>query len=182
MQAGVANQIHLQLGDAHALSAADKTYDLVIALGVIPWLHFGDKGRRQSLIACSSSTGYLLITADNNARFNRLMDPISCPLWKPLRFVTKWVLHQTLARKKIPAGFQPKRHYPRQVAKMINAAQLKQIKAASIGFGVVTVAGKQIIPHSLSVAIHHQFQKLSNAGIFPFSKTGLHYMVLSRKT
>src|SRR5436190_22886710 len=39
---GVHDRVRLHLGDVHALQFCDNTFDLVIAIGVIPWLHSED--------------------------------------------------------------------------------------------------------------------------------------------
>lgn len=36
---GIVNRIRVCTGDIHELSYGDQTFDLIIALGVVPWLH-----------------------------------------------------------------------------------------------------------------------------------------------
>ncbi len=43
-QTGISNQINVCTGDIHELSYENQTFDLIIALGVIPWLHDFQKG------------------------------------------------------------------------------------------------------------------------------------------
>jgi ubiquinone/menaquinone biosynthesis C-methylase UbiE len=178
-EAGVAAQVRIRHGDAHALLARDNTYDLVIALGVIPWLHSEQKAICEFHRVISDG-GHLLMTADNDLRLNQLLDPLACPLLKPLRTGAKWILRR--GGEQIESGpFQPKRHYPARIERMLESSGLKKVKSCSIGFGVLTLAGKQIIPNGLAVAIHRHLQKLADANVFPFRQTGLHYMILSEK-
>src|SRR5690349_6676513 len=48
-RAGVTARLTAALADAHSLGQADATYDLVVALGVLPWLH----DPRQALVEMS---------------------------------------------------------------------------------------------------------------------------------
>jgi len=179
-QAGVSERIRLLVGDAHALSAADKTYDLVVALGVIPWLHT----ERQAVFEMTrvlKPGGYLLVTADNDARLNRLIDPLSTPVFKPLRKAAKTILNAKSQNSVETASFVPKRHYPRQVDRLLRSCGLQCLEATTVGFGVLTVAGRQILPNAAAVWLHHRLQYLARYRIFPFSLTGMHYIVLAQK-
>jgi hypothetical protein len=124
--------------------------------------------------------GHLLVTADNEARLNRLLDPVSCPLLDMPRSAAKWVRAKAFSSK-IPLGFQPKRHNPMQVDRLIETIGLSKVQATTIGFGVLTLAGKQLVPDGIAVRIHRKLQSLANRNVFPFNQTGIHYMVLSRK-
>ena len=107
---GVDGQIRLHLADVHALPFPPETFDLVIALGVIPWLH-SEHLALLEMRRVLKPGGHLLATADNNARLNRILDPLSTPVLTPLRAVAKEVL-RSFGRWTAPSGFQPKRHYP----------------------------------------------------------------------
>src|SRR5262249_38289012 len=77
MLRGVEDQIRLHLGDVHALPFEAETFDLVIAIGVLPWLH-SERVALLEMHTVLKHGGYLVITADNNARLNRILDPPSC--------------------------------------------------------------------------------------------------------
>src|SRR5262249_37862995 len=67
----VEGQIRLQLADVHALPFEAQTFDLAIAIGVIPWLH-SESVALHEMNRVLKPGGYLLVTADNNARLNRI--------------------------------------------------------------------------------------------------------------
>src|SRR5262245_21144023 len=76
---GVQDRIRIYSADVHALPFAAQTFDLVIAIGVLPWLH-SERLALQEMRRVLRPGGHLLLTADNNARLNRLLDPLSSPL------------------------------------------------------------------------------------------------------
>ena len=76
---GVQDRIHTHSADVHALPFEAQTFDLVIAIGVIPWLH-SERVALQEIQRVLKPGGYLLLTADNSARLNRILDPLSSPL------------------------------------------------------------------------------------------------------
>src|SRR5262245_17119855 len=102
---GVQDRIRLHLADVHALPFAAEAFDVVVAIGVIPWLHTEHRAVREMQRVLKRG-GHLLVTADNNARLNRLLDPVSCPLLAPLRWTGKRLL-QLCGSWSPNAGFQP---------------------------------------------------------------------------
>lgn len=62
-RAGVGSRVHVTRGDVHALPYADATFCLVLALGVVPWLHSASTAVQemvrvlhQAVICCSTPT------------------------------------------------------------------------------------------------------------------------------
>ena len=73
------DRVRIHAADVHALPFQAHTFDLVVAIGVIPWLH-SERVALQEMQRVLKPGGYLLVTADNNARLNRILDPRSSPL------------------------------------------------------------------------------------------------------
>src|SRR5678815_3367273 len=65
----VQDRIRTYSADVHALPFQAQTFDLVIAIGVIPWLH-SERMALREMRRVLKGDGYLLVTADNNARLN----------------------------------------------------------------------------------------------------------------
>jgi ubiquinone/menaquinone biosynthesis C-methylase UbiE len=65
-EAAVASRLQVSLGDAHRLPFADGAFGLVVALGVIPWLHSPERAARE-LARVLTPGGYLVVSADNRA-------------------------------------------------------------------------------------------------------------------
>jgi ubiquinone/menaquinone biosynthesis C-methylase UbiE len=176
----VQDRIRTHAGDVHALPFDAHRFDLVIAIGVIPWLHSEDVALREMQRVLKPG-GYLLITADNNARLNRILDPLSSPVSAPLRLAAKRLL--TLCGLWPPnSAFQPKRHYPREFDRFVVGCGFEHVKSCTVGFGPFTLFGKAFLTDSIGVRLHRRLQTLaSRRGLLPLRWTGSHYLVLCRR-
>jgi len=177
---GLQDRIRLHSADVEALPFEAQVFDLVIAIGVIPWLH-SEHGALQEMKRVLKPGGYLLVTADNDARLNRILDPLSCPLFKPLRVTAKRLLQQC---KLWPphSGFQPKRHYPHEVNRLIGNCNFKKVKSCTVGFGPFTLFGKELFTDRIGVKLHRRLKMLASREVLlPLRWTGSHYLVLARK-
>jgi ubiquinone/menaquinone biosynthesis C-methylase UbiE len=176
----VQDRVRIHSADVHALPFQTHTFDLVIAIGVIPWLH-SERLALQEMQRVLKSGGHLLVTADNNARLDRILDPRSSPLFAPLRLVAKRVLH--LCGLWSPkAGFQAKRHYPHEVNRVIGQCGFEHVKSCTVGFGPFTFLGKALFSDATGVRLHRRLQALaSRRGSLLLRWTGSHYLVLLTK-
>ena len=175
----VQGRIRVHSADVHALPFQARTFDLVIAIGVIPWLH-SERLALREMQRVLKPDGYLLVTADNNARLNRILDPLSSPLLIPLRLAAKRFLR--LWGLWCPnSAFQPKRHSPRQFDRFIGDCGFKCVKSGTVGFGPFTFLGKAVLTDAIGIRLHRRLQTLaSRRGLFPLRWTGSHYLVLCR--
>jgi ubiquinone/menaquinone biosynthesis C-methylase UbiE len=177
---GVQDRIRIHSADVHALPFEAHTFDLVIAIGVIPWLH-SERVALQEMQRVLKPGGYLLVTADNNARLNRMLDPLSSPLSAPLRLAAKRLL-RLCGLWSPKSGFLPKRHYPHETDRFIGECGFKNVKSCTVGFGPFTLFGKSLFTDSIGVRLHRRLQTLaSRRGLLPLRWTGSHYLVLATK-
>jgi ubiquinone/menaquinone biosynthesis C-methylase UbiE len=176
----VRDRVRLHSADVHALPFQADTFDVVIAIGVIPWLH-SERVALQEMQRVLKPGGYLLVTADNNARLDRILDPRSSPLSAPLRLVAKRVLR--LCGLWSPnAGFQAKRHYPREVHRVICEYGFEHVKSCTLGFGPFTFLGKALFTDAIGVRLYRRLQTLaSRRGGLLLRWTGSHHLVLATK-
>jgi 2-polyprenyl-3-methyl-5-hydroxy-6-metoxy-1,4-benzoquinol methylase len=178
---GVQSRIRIHAADVHALPFQAHAFDLVIAIGVIPWLH----SERLALLEMQrvlKPGGHLLVTADNNARLGRILDPRSSPLSAPLRLAAKRLL-RLCGLWSPPAGFQPKRHYPREIDRLMSECGFEHVHSCTVGFGPFTVLGKALLTGGIGVRLHRRLQTLaSRRGVFLLRWTGSHYLVLVTKS
>jgi len=176
----VQDRVRLHRGDVHALPFESDSFDAVIAVGVIPWLHSEHIGV-QEMQRVLKPRGHLLVTADNNARLSRLLDPVSCPLFVPFRWTVKSLLQRCGLRSPVP-GFQPKRHYPGELHRILEACSLKRIKSCTVGFGPFTLFQKQIFSDPLGIKVHERLQRAAQReGCSMLRWTGSHHLVLATK-
>jgi ubiquinone/menaquinone biosynthesis C-methylase UbiE len=178
---GVQGRIRVHSADVHALPFQGRTFDLVIAIGVIPWLH-SERLALREMQRVLKPGGYLLVTADNNARLNRILDPLSSPLLVPLRLVAKRFLLRC-GFWSPSSAFQPKRHYPREFNRVIRDCGFTRVKSAAVGFGPFTFLGKALFTDAIGMRLHRRLQTLaSRRGLLPLRWMGSHYLVLCHAT
>ncbi len=178
---GVHERIRLHTADVHALPFQAHTFDLVVAIGVIPWLHSERLALREMQRVLKTS-GHLLVTADNNARLNRILDPRSSPVLAPLRIAAKRVL-RLCGSCRASSTFQPKRHYPFEVTRLMGECGFATVKSCTVGFGPFTFFGKALLTDAIGVRVHRRLQTLaSRRGVLPLRWTGSHYLVLAARS
>ena len=177
---GVLDRVRIHAADVHALPFKAHAFDLVVALGVIPWLQ-SERLALREMQRVLKPGGYLLVTADNNARLTRLLDPRSSPLSAPPRLAAKRFL-QLCGLWTPPSEFQAKRHYPREFNRLMGDCGFVNVKSCTVGFGPFTFFGKALLTDAIGVRVHRRLQTFaSSRGSVPLRWTGSHYLVLATK-
>src|SRR5258708_7920932 len=97
-EAGLAEKISVEVGDISALAFEDKSFDLVLAIGVFPWIERVDRAT-QEMTRVLKPGGHVLLTADNRARLNIWLDPLRNPLLSPLNKSVKPLLNRSGIRR-----------------------------------------------------------------------------------
>ncbi len=144
------------LADVHALPCPRGRFELVIAIGVIPWLH-DERAALLEMQGALAAGGHLIVTADNESRLNRILDPVFSPAFRLLRKTAKFVLDRAGLRNP-PQGYQSKRHTPAEIARLLDLSGLHQVKSRCVGFGPFTMLGPQVIPERLGIRLHTRAQ------------------------
>lgn len=184
VESGTAERLSVQLGDVQALPFEDGAFDLVVALGVLPWLPRPELAMRE-MARVTRPNGYVLLTADNPARLITVLDPWNCPALAPLRGRVKVVLgragrlhpsHESTLR--VPVTY----HSPRQIDTALASAQLAKTRGMTLGFGPFKIRHRRLLPHSLGIAVHRWLQRLADRGVPVLRATGAQYLVLARKS
>jgi D-aspartate ligase len=177
--AGVGSRVHVTRGDVHALPYADATFCLVLALGVVPWLHSASIAV-QEMARVLRPGGYLLLNADNRARLNHLVDPRFNPVLEPA-----W---QAVKRTFVTLGLR--RPADRPVAtfhrldefdRLITLAGLERVTGLTYGFGPFTLLGREMLPPTAGVKLHGWLQRLAERNLPVLRSTGAQYLVIARK-
>jgi SAM-dependent methyltransferase len=165
--------------DAHDLQGhLDGTYGLVLALGVIPWLHSPELGVAE-MSRVLSGGGHLIVNADNRARLNHLIDPLLSPALGSARGVARFLLRGSSS----PAAAAPANllHWPRQFDGMLARHQLHKIHGQSFGFGPFSLMGRRFVSEAHSVSLHLRLQSLADRGLPGLRSTGAQYIVHAYK-
>jgi SAM-dependent methyltransferase len=173
-EAGVSASLASERADVHGLPFEAGAFELVVALGVIPWLHdpraaVGELGR------VLAPGGLLVLSADNLVRLNALVG--QNPLLEPVKR-----LYYALARSRGRAVASRSRLYsPWSVERMLAGAALRVVRRTTIGFGPMTVLGRPLFDGERSLRLHALLQARSDRGGRVIRWLGWHYLVAARK-
>jgi 2-polyprenyl-6-hydroxyphenyl methylase/3-demethylubiquinone-9 3-methyltransferase len=174
--AGV-RQLTCGLGDVHALELGDETFDLVLALGLLPWLHDEALGLKE-MARVLRPGGRLIASADNRAPLHRLLDPRATPSIAPLRATAKRLLRRAGAHDPAPVA---KRHEARELDGLLRAAGLEPVESATVGFGPFSLLGRRLLGERGDLVVHESLQTLADWGWPIVGSRGVHLVVLAQK-
>jgi SAM-dependent methyltransferase len=167
--------VRVARADGQHLAVANAAFELVVALGVVPWLH-SPRAALCETARVLRAGGYVIASADNQARLTNMIDPRYSPLLGPVRR-----LGRRLLRAAPRTGIRPKLHWVREFDALLDSVGLDKVAAVTIGFGPFTCLGYHPLPDALGQRIHHRLQRLADDGAPGLRWSGSHYLVLARK-
>jgi D-aspartate ligase len=168
-----------RLAEVHDLPLAGSSFDLVLALGVLPWLDAETRGMAE-MARVLKPGGYLIATADNQAGLHRLLDPRSSPALRPARLLAKRALQLVRAHEE-PPFVDVKRHDAAEVDLLVRAAGLRKVESATVGFGPFSILGRPLLSEDAGIRLHRTLQRLAHQDWPILRSTGAHYLILARK-
>jgi len=183
-EAGVGGRLTIQSGDAERLDFDDSSFDLVVALGVLPYL----ADPQRALLEFARVTrpgGYVVVAANNSRRLNRLLDPRYAPLLSPLQDLIRVRRRRRGAprlKTTLPgslAGATALHSLP-ELERMITAAGMSPETVAGVGFGLLTFMGRVLLREPMAVRVHRSLQGLGSRGVPLIRSIGLQHLVLAR--
>ena len=174
-QRGLQDLIMVSHGDAHQLQYTGNSFDLVIAIGVTPWLHSLNRGLSE-LVRVTKPGGHLILTADNRLRLSYWFDPRFFPLIYHLRrkaanFLRRlgWWSHPHAHGYSIKAFDQA-----------LTAAGLHTLCGQTIGFGPFTFFERNLFSDDFGVELHTYLHRLQPR-LRILGQLGSQYVVLAQK-
>ncbi len=178
--AGVAERLRTSIADVHALGFDDETFDLGLAMGVIPWLHSPPTALRE-LSRVLKPGGYLIVTADNRMRLTQLFDPRRNPWLAPARKPARQILAGLGVVTADRPGPDPVQHLSHELDALLDSVGLERIDSTTLGFGPFTFWNREILPSRRAVGFHRWLQRHADRGVSGLRSTGSQYLVLARK-
>jgi ubiquinone/menaquinone biosynthesis C-methylase UbiE len=176
-EAGVADRVTFRSADVHALPYSDASFPLIVALGVIPWLHTPGLAVRE-LSRVLAPGGLIILTADNRGRLNRLTEPRENPLFVPIKVARRRLRGQRLGAD---VGAPSRLHLPREVDAMLVASGLQPTRRRTVGFGPFTFLGRQVFADSLARRVDRRLQAAADRDRRGVRSAGWHYIVAAQK-
>jgi ubiquinone/menaquinone biosynthesis C-methylase UbiE len=174
--AGVADRITFGLADAQRLTFEDASFDLVLALGVIPWLAMPAQAVSE-MARVARIGGAVVVNADNRSRLDYAIDPRRDPRLAPVRSAVKALLR----RRRVTAGAPSQLHAVAEFDAMLAAAGVEKRRGAVFGFGPFTVLGRHALPDAVGVRVDRFLQQRADAGSRALARRGAQYLVLGSR-
>ncbi len=175
--AGVAGSVRLLRADAARLPVASGEFDLVVALGLLPWVPEPERVVAE-MSRVLAPGGHLIANCDNRYRLAALLDPRSAPALAPLRAALSSVRSR---RSREPAWVGASRLAPGQFDRMLAGVGAPVGRGVTFGFGPFTLLGREVLPARPGVTVHRSLQRLADAGVPGIRMTGAQYLVLATK-
>jgi SAM-dependent methyltransferase len=173
---GVAARVTIREADVHHLPFGDGEFALIVALGLLPWLH--DPVRAVAELGrVLAPGGWIIVTADNRRRLNRLVEPRENPLLRPLSPVKRMLSCPSSVRGYSAPSY---RHLPREVDEMLTGAGIAVALRTTVGYGPFTVMGRPLLPDRVGTRLHERLER-SAGGSPRLRGSGWHYLAAGRK-
>jgi ubiquinone/menaquinone biosynthesis C-methylase UbiE len=179
-QYGLDASIRCRVADAHRLEAPTGRYRLVVALGVVPWLHSPSLAL-QEMARVVEPGGHLIVNADNRHRLVHLLDPRFHPALDSVRGALRRRLAALGRRPADHAVARPERQSVTQFDRLLVDGELERLAGSTLGFGPFTLLGRSILPPKLGIRLHRALQHAADNGAPIVQSLGSQYVVLARK-
>jgi ubiquinone/menaquinone biosynthesis C-methylase UbiE len=175
--AGIIDMPSFSVDNVHALSFGDSLFDLVTAIGVIPWLERPEPAIRE-MARVTKPGGHIILTTSNSAGLNNLLDPLICPPLQPFKRGLKTALVRLGLRHQTPnKRFQSIRYIDRILRDM----GLVKLKGMTRGFAF-SFLHRPVFPEPLGIKVNRSLQRLADMNVPGFRSIGRAYIVLTRKS
>jgi ubiquinone/menaquinone biosynthesis C-methylase UbiE len=171
--AGFASEVSVSQADVHALPFGADQFDVVVAVGVIPWLHSPGPAVAE-MARVLRPGGQLVLTADNAARLISFTDPRGLLALTPLR----GIYHRVRNR---PGEAVSRLHFPGRIDGFVGRAGLTVVARRTVGFGPLSLLGRPLLSDARAVRVNLRLQRLADAGVPGLRGTGWHYLLRATK-
>jgi ubiquinone/menaquinone biosynthesis C-methylase UbiE len=162
------------LGDVENIPAKDGSFDAVLSVGVLQYLHDDHRGVSE-ISRVVKDGGLVIITLPNIFRVGNFLDPyyffvraIQYLRYKsPFRKV-KIIEARSSNDFNLNDTFVNRRYYFGQLSGLFRLHCLSKVDLAGIGFGPITFWLKKLLPDPLSIRISRFIQRMSRIKCFSF--------------
>ena len=174
---GLQERVTVEVGDVHHLAYADQSFDLVVAVGVLPWLEDPALGVRE-MARVLVPGGYVVMTADNQTRMDILVEPRLSPLLLPVKLARRALRRRRGHR---PESAVSRMQSRRALHRMVRGTPLLLVSESTLGFGPFTFLDRQLLPERVGMWLHRRLQSLADRDVRPLRSMGWHHLIVARR-
>ena len=169
---GVAGRVVVRPGDIHKLDFADRSLDVVFAIGVLPWVPVLSRPLAE-VARVLKPGGHCIITVDNEKRLSHRLD-----LLLPARRAVGRLLRSMNLRDSVVS----RTHTLEETHEALSAAGLSKRKGCTLGFGPFTIGGFPMLPEPAGRRLGCFLQKKADsAGVGLLKNGGAQCVVLAQR-
>lgn len=172
---GLEHRVSTQVADATSLPFAAASYDVVAALGLLPWVSPPAACLRE-LARVARPDGHVFVTAMNRWQLTSLLDPARTPAAAPLKRGLRTL--GVLAQSPHPA---PTYLSLRETERIVREAGLVPLRSATMGFGPFTFLGRELLAAQRSRELNRKLQQLADQGTPGLPSAGTQCIVLAAR-
>lgn len=175
--AGLRGVVTLLRADAERLPVPSESFDLVVALGLLPWV-FAPRDAVAEMVRALVPGGHLMVNCDNRHRLTALLDPRHTPVLAGVRSAARRLPGRAKPAEK---GVRAVRHLPAEFDRLLAEVGAPVERSRTFGFGPFTLMGREVLPAWVGVSLHRGLQHLADVGLPGIRATGAQYLVRALK-
>lgn len=175
--AGASSSVFTSLGDAHSLAFPKSAFGLVLAIGLIPYLHSPKKALGE-MARVLKPGGFLLVTVGNRWRLNHALDPWLCPALQPAKRVLRTILRRS---PRPDPGPRLQLGSLRELERWLSSVGLAKVKAKTVGFEPLLFHYRPVFGERTSIRLNRWLQWLVEHNVPGIRSSGMDHIVLARR-
>jgi ubiquinone/menaquinone biosynthesis C-methylase UbiE len=176
--ADVADRVATHIGQAEALGFGPAVFDLVVGLGVLPWVP-DPAAAVVEMARVLKPGGHLIVSTANKWRLTYRLDPLHSqdlmPIKRPIR---RWLENAGHWPGTCPESLL---HSAQDTDALIARAGLSKLASCTFGFGPFTLLGRRLLPAKVGARLHLLLQRMADRGSCGLAEAGTEYLLLARK-
>jgi SAM-dependent methyltransferase len=171
---GLEHKVSAQVADATSLPFAAASYDVVAALGLLPWV--SPPACLRELARVARPGGHVFVTGMNRWQLPALLDPARNPVVAPLKRGLRAL--GVLAQSPHPVPTYLSLH---ETERVVRDAGLVPLRSVTMGFGPFTFLGRELFTAHRARELNRKLQQLADRETPALASAGAQCIVLAAR-
>ena len=176
-RAGVAGLVDPMACDAQRLELPSATYDVVVALGLLPWVKRPEIALRE-MARITKPGGHVIVTMDNALSVTRGLDPV----WHAsTRGLVRTARRLILGSPAVAPPAYPSATTLSRFDRLLRTAGLNPLEFSGVGFGPFTFLGRSVLPNRVGLRVDRLLQRLADNNVPLIVHAAVFHIALAMK-